>query len=135
MTTRELIGIDPVEPYSKVVKAGGLVFVKSQIGRDDDGEYPKDVKEQTKNTLAHLDHALEMAGTSIHHAVKLNVYLANIDDDFDGMNAGCREFFAERGVEDTPARTTIGVPLSWPQILVQMDIIAVGGDDAVGVAG
>ena len=130
MTIGEHIEVDPVEPYSKIVKAAGLVFVKSQIGRDYDGTFPGDIASQTANTLAHLAHALEMAGTTMHRAMKLNVYLANIDDDFGGMDAACGEFFTEQGVHEAPARTTIGAPLSWPEILVQMDIIALEGDIA-----
>jgi 2-iminobutanoate/2-iminopropanoate deaminase len=125
MTTREVLGIDPVESYSKIVKAGGLVYVKSQIGRDEDGGLPEDIEAQTRNTLEHLAHALEIAGSDIARAVKLQVYLADIDSHFAGMNAACRAFFADRGITEPPARTTIGTPLSWPELLVQMDIVAV----------
>jgi 2-iminobutanoate/2-iminopropanoate deaminase len=125
MTTREILGMDPVEPYAKIVMAGDLVYVKSQIGRDEAGELPEDIEAQTRNTLEHLAHALEMADSDMARAVKLQVYLADIDSDFAGMNAACRAFFADRGITEPPARTTIGAPLSWPALLVQMDIVAV----------
>jgi 2-iminobutanoate/2-iminopropanoate deaminase len=127
MTAREVIGIDPVEPYSKAVRGAGLVFVKSQVGPDPStGEYPAGIAEQTRNTLAHLEHALELAGSSLARAVKVNVYLSDIDRDFDRMDQAYLGFFSERGVAERPARTTIGVPLSWPELLVQMDMVAVG---------
>jgi len=127
MATREAIGIDKVEPYSKVIKAGGFIFVKSHIGYDyETGEYPPDIGGQTTNTLDHLERALQSAGSSIGAAVRVAVFLADIDRDFDGMNVAFRAYFDERGVVEQPSRTTIGVPLSWPQILVQMDLIAVG---------
>jgi enamine deaminase RidA (YjgF/YER057c/UK114 family) len=127
MATREAIGIDEVEPYSKIIKAGGFIFVKSHIGYDyQTREYPPDIAGQTTNTLDHLERALQSADSTIGAAVKIAVFLADIDRDFDGMNSAFRDYFDERGILEQPARTTIGVPLSWPQILVQMDLIAVG---------
>ena len=125
MTTREAIGVDDVEPYSKIIKAGGFIFVKSHVGYDKEtGEYPPDIAGQTTHTLAHLERALESASGSFGDIVKVSVYLSDIDRDFDDMDAAYRAYFSERGVTEPPARTTIGVPLSWPQLLVQMDLIA-----------
>jgi 2-iminobutanoate/2-iminopropanoate deaminase len=124
MTERQVFGVDPVEPYSKVVKANGLVYVKSQIGRDPQGEYADDIETQTRWTLTNLEHLLETAGSSFDDVAKVNVYLSHIDRDFDGMNVGYDAFLRERDILQGPARTTIGTPLSWPQLLVQMDLIA-----------
>jgi 2-iminobutanoate/2-iminopropanoate deaminase len=124
MTDRQALGIDPIEPYSKVVKASGLIHVKSQIGRDANGGYPEDVEGQTHQTLENLEHALEMAGVSVHNVMKIHVYMADIDRDFDGMNKSYGAFFDARSVVEQPARTTVGTPLSWPQLLVQMDLVA-----------
>ena len=126
---RQAFAVDPVEPFSKVIRAAGLVFVKSQIGGDSEtGEYPDDIGVQTRNTLEHLEHALEMAGSRLANAMKLNVYLSHIDRDFEAMDASFVKFFEERGVTERPARTAIGAALSWPQLLVQMDLVAVAGD-------
>jgi 2-iminobutanoate/2-iminopropanoate deaminase len=125
MASRQVIGIDEAQFYAKAVKAGGFVFVKSHVGWDEPGKFTADVGTQTRNTLGHLERALDTAGGSAHDIVKVSVYLANIDRDFDGMDHAYRAFFEERGVTEPPARTTIGVPLSWPQLLVQMDLTAV----------
>lgn len=122
--TRRAIGVDAVEPYSKIICTDELVYVKSQIGYDANGEYPPEAGAQTRNTLEHLEHALEMAGTSLGEAVKVSVYLSNIDRDFDAMDSAYLDFFAERAVLQLPARTTVGAALSWPNLLVQMDLIA-----------
>jgi 2-iminobutanoate/2-iminopropanoate deaminase len=127
MATREALGIDPVEPYSKIIKAGGLVYVKSHVGYDlVTGDYPEDIATQTRNALLHLEKALHTAGAEAGDIVKISVYLSRIDDDFDSMDRAYNEWFAGRGVTEMPVRTTIGSPLSWPQLLVQMDMIAVG---------
>jgi 2-iminobutanoate/2-iminopropanoate deaminase len=125
VTERQAFMVDPVEPYSKVIKAAGLVFVKSQVGIGRAGEYPSDIAAQTRNTLENLDYALELAGSSLANALKVNVYLAQIDRDFDGMDESYLQVFAEKGIVERPARTTIGTPLSWPELLVQMDVLAV----------
>src|SRR5690242_6060849 len=125
MATREVLGVDAVEPYSLIVKANGFVFIKSHIGYDDAGEYPSDIESQTRNTLRNLEKSLSTAGSGLDRLVRVNVYLSNIDDDFDRFDAAYGVHFRERGVDALPALTTIGVPLSWPQLLIQMDMIAV----------
>jgi 2-iminobutanoate/2-iminopropanoate deaminase len=127
MATREALGIDPVEPYSKIIKAGGLIYVKSHVGYDlVTGEYPEDIATQTRNALSHLEKALKTAGAAAGDIVKINVYLSRIDDDFDSMDRAYGDWFVERGVIEMPVRTTIGATLSWSQLLVQMDLTAVG---------
>jgi enamine deaminase RidA (YjgF/YER057c/UK114 family) len=125
MTERQAFVVDPAEPYSKVIKAGGLVFVKSQIGTDSAGKCPSDIAAQTRNTLENLEHALDLAGSTLANALKVNVYLSHIDRDFEGMDESYLRVFAEKGIVERPARTAIGTPLSWPQLLVQMDLLAV----------
>jgi 2-iminobutanoate/2-iminopropanoate deaminase len=124
--TREAIGVDQEWPYSKVIKAGGFVFIKSHIGSADTGDFPADVGSQTHNTLVNLERTLEKAGATLDDVMKINVFLPQIDEDFGDFDGAYREFFRDRGVTQMPARTTIGAPLSWPQLRVQMDLIAVG---------
>lgn len=123
--TRVVIGVDEKYPYSKIVKYAGFVFIKSQIGVDDSGVTPSDTREQTRLALEHIGHALQLAGTDVAKLVKINVYLADIDSCFDQMDEAYESFFLERGVEKRPARTSVGVPLSWPELDVQIDAIAV----------
>jgi 2-iminobutanoate/2-iminopropanoate deaminase len=126
VASRIAIGVDKEYPYSKLIKAGGFVHIKSQIGIDPATEkIPDDIREQTRLTLEHLEHALELAGSKIEDLVKINVYLSSIDRDFDDMHEAYLEFFDDRGVVEQPARTTVGVPLSWPELRVQMDALAV----------
>jgi 2-iminobutanoate/2-iminopropanoate deaminase len=126
VASRIAIGVDKEYPYSKIIKAGGFVHIKSQIGVDPATDaIPDDIREQTRLTLEHLEHAVELAGSQIQDLIKINVYLSNIDQDFDEMHEAYLEFFADRDVIEQPARTTVGVPLSWPELRVQMDALAV----------
>jgi 2-iminobutanoate/2-iminopropanoate deaminase len=124
MTPRVVIGVDETYPYSKVVKCGGFVYVKSQVGIDASDVIPDDTKEQTRLALEHIEHALELAGTGVGELLKINVYMQGIDDRFASMNEAYDAFFDERGVTEPPARTTVGVPLSWPELHIQMDAVA-----------
>jgi 2-iminobutanoate/2-iminopropanoate deaminase len=126
MAERTAIGVDETEPYSKAIRAGGLVHVKSQIGRDpDSGEIPEDIAEQTRLTLDAIGKALEAAGTNLENLAKLNLYMSDIDNDFDAMHEAYLAFFDEKGIAEGPARTTVGVPLSWPELRIQIDAVAV----------
>jgi 2-iminobutanoate/2-iminopropanoate deaminase len=126
---RVALGVDPVEPYSKIIKADGFIHIKSHCGLDfDTGEIVDGgIGEQTRVTLEWLRRALEKAGGDMADLVKINVYMSDIDADFDGMNAAYDAYLLEAGLDKPPARTTVGVPLSWPGLLVQMDALAAGG--------
>jgi 2-iminobutanoate/2-iminopropanoate deaminase len=125
LALRIAIGVDEEYPYSKIIKAGGFINVKSHVGIDPEtNEIPDDIREQTRLTLEHLEKALKSADADVHDLVKVNVYLSNIDEDFDAMHEAYLEFFASRGMTQQPARTTVGVPLSWPELRVQMDALA-----------
>jgi enamine deaminase RidA (YjgF/YER057c/UK114 family) len=123
---RVALGIDPEYPYSKVIKADGFIYIKSHVGIDPaNDEIPEGIVDQTRLTLDWLRHALEDAGGQMSGLVKINVYLADIDGDFNGMNDAYDEYMRQAGLEQPPARTTVGVPLSWPELRVQMDAMAV----------
>jgi 2-iminobutanoate/2-iminopropanoate deaminase len=123
---RVALGVDPVEPYSKVIKADGFIHIKSHVGLDfDTEEIVEGIGDQTRVTLDWLRKALEGAGGQMAGLVKVNVYMSDIDADFDGMNAAYDEYMREAGLDKPPARTTVGVPLSWDGLLVQMDALAV----------
>jgi 2-iminobutanoate/2-iminopropanoate deaminase len=123
---REAIGVDEVYPYSKVIKANGFIYIKSHVGIDfESEEVVSGIEDQTRLTLDWLNHALEAAGGVLSNLVKVNVYLANIDEDFDAMHETYNKYMSDAGIDRPPARTTVGVPLSWPELRVQMDAIAV----------
>jgi 2-iminobutanoate/2-iminopropanoate deaminase len=105
------------------IEANGLVFTTGNIGLDPEtGELPDDVERQTTNTLLTLEAVLHKAGTDVSKLIKVNVFLDQIDADFDRMNGAYDEFFRARGIEEPPARTTVGARLPWSK--VEMDMVA-----------
>lgn len=126
MSRREALGVDAEYPYSKVIKADGFIYIKSHVGIDPETEkIPAGIAEQTRLTLDWLRHALEDAGGSVGNLVRISIYMSHIEDEFETMDSAYGEYMAAAGIQRPPARTTIGTDLSWPELRIQMDAIAV----------
>ena len=109
-------------PFSPAVKAGGFVFVSGvTCFLDRTTEAPVEgIEAQTRETLEVIKDTLEAAGSSLDKVVNLTVFLKNAED-FSRMNDVYRTFFPE----EPPARSTIVTGLVLPQMLVEMECIAI----------
>ena len=101
--------------YSGSVKQGGFVFVSGQ-----GAHFEGDITSHTKRVLDDLEKELKKAGSSMDKVVKVNVYLADLND-YAAMNEVYRGRFGNK----PPVRTTVatygGVP---GDSLVEIDCIA-----------
>jgi 2-iminobutanoate/2-iminopropanoate deaminase len=111
----------PVGPYSQAIVAGNTIYVAGQGPMN-----PKSGKievttfeEQAEQTFENVKAIVEAAGSSLGNVVRVNVYLADLND-FSKMNEIYRRYFKE----DFPARTTIGASLLL-NMLIEVDCIAV----------
>ena len=94
-----------VGPYSQAIKSGDYLFISGQLPIDmTTGEFPGTIGDMTGCCLKNLDAIANQAGTSLKNAVKLTVFLTDMDD-FAAMNAVYSGFFPEA----PPARSTIAV--------------------------
>ena len=111
MADREPISTDAapeaIGPYSQAIRSGGFLFCSGQVPLDpSSGELVKlDVDGQTRRCLENLAAVCDAAGASLADAVRLTVYLTDMND-FARVNEVYAEFF-EGG--DPPARVAIGV--------------------------
>jgi 2-iminobutanoate/2-iminopropanoate deaminase len=114
-------------PYSSAVRASGdFVFTSGYVGFDPaTGNVPDGIEAQTAQALDNLKAVLEAAGTSLEHVIKVNVYLANVAD-YEGMNRVYRRYFPA----DRPARATLGTQLVLPELLVEIEMVALLPDGA-----
>ena len=112
-------GPQPVGVYSQAIVADGFVFVAGQAAINPATNQLElgDIKSETRRTLKNIEAILEASGSSLKDAVRMGVFLADLND-FAAMNEVFREFFPE----DPPARTTVGCML--PKIKVEIDCIA-----------
>ena len=112
-------GPRPLGVYSQAIVANGFVFVAGQgsINPATNDMELGDVRSETRRALKNIAVILEAAGSSLREAVRMGVFLADMND-FAAMNEVFREFFPE----NPPARTTVGCVL--PKIKVEIDCIA-----------
>ncbi len=108
-------------PYSSAVVASGhFVFTSGYVGFDPaTGNPPDGIEAQTEQALENLKVVLEASGSSLEHAVKVNVYLANVDD-YEAMNKVYRRYFPT----NRPARATVGSQLVRTNLLIEIEIVA-----------
>lgn len=114
-------GPQAVGPYSPAIRANGFVFVSGQIAiQADTGLILRgSIEEQVRQTLENLKTLLEAAGSSLEKAVKVTVFLKDMEN-FEAMNAVYAEFFGQ----SKPARSTVEVARLPKDVDVEMDVIA-----------
>jgi len=105
-----------VGPYSHAVRTGEIVFLSGQGPFDPaTGVIPLTFEEQVRRTLQNLAIVAEGTGGSLADAVRVGVYLRDMDN-FDVLNQVYAEFFTE----PYPARTTIQSNM---RIEVEIDVV------------
>lgn len=115
-------GPAPAAPYSRAVRAGGLIYLSGGLAQDDTGAVIGigDVAVQTRRTIERLQQVLDVAGSSLDDVVSVTAYLTSASD-FEAMNGAYRSFWPV----DPPARTTVITGLVLPDALIELSMIAV----------
>lgn len=116
---------EPVGPYSQAIEAIGLVFTAGQIPLNPEtGELVEGgIEAQTRQVLDNLQAVLEAAGSSLAKALKLTVFLKDMND-FPAMNAVYAEYFDEN---IAPARSAMEVARLPKDVAIEIEAIAVKG--------
>jgi|SRR5450755_2744088 2-iminobutanoate/2-iminopropanoate deaminase len=109
-----------VGPYSHAVRAAGLLFCSGQIPLDPaTGELVgKTPAEQARRCLQNLQEVCAAAGTTLERAVRLTVYMTDLDA-FAAVNEVYGSFFAA----EPPARAAIGVAQLPKGAYVEIDAV------------
>ncbi|WP_186105292.1 RidA family protein [Burkholderia gladioli] len=102
---------------SRAVQFGDLVFVGGQTSDNDDA----DIRTQTRDVLAKIDKYLEMVGTDRSRILSAQIWLSDIDADFDAMNE-VWDAWVEK--DCGPARATVEAKLAAPTLRVEIAIVA-----------
>lgn len=115
-----------IGPFSQAIRGAGLIFVSGQVALDPATQkvIDGDVSAQTDRTLKNVAAILTAAGSSLGRVVRSGVFLKNMDD-FAAMNAVYARYFPS----DPPARTTIQVARLPLDVLVEVDVIALAGNE------
>lgn len=118
----------PMPVFSQGVRKGNILQVSGQGSVDPasgDFVFTGDVKAQTTRVLQNIEAILKAGGASIDDVVMLRVYLTQRED-FAAMNEAYAEFVSTRTPSGVlPSRTTVFTGLPLPDMLVEIDALAV----------
>lgn len=109
-----------IGPYVQGIGLEDLVFTSGQLPIDPaTGDMPKSVYDQTIMSLKNVQAVLEEAGSDLSKAIRLSVFIKNMDD-FAEINKAYATFFKE----EAPCRSTVEVARLPKDALVEIDAIA-----------
>ncbi len=111
-----------VGPYSQGVSIDNLVFTSGQLPiNPETGELiTNDIKEETRLCLENVKAVLEEAGSSLDKALKLTIFITNMDD-FPKIN----EVYAEYFKDHKPARSCVQVARLPKDGRIEIEAIAI----------
>lgn len=109
-----------VGPYSQAIKHNGLVYTAGQIAiNPETGKLVEgDIEKQAVQVFENMKRILEAASSSMENAIKVTVYLKDLND-YAKMNEIYSEYFSNK-----PARSTIQAAKLPLDVLIEIDVIA-----------
>ena len=112
----------PPGGYSQGIRAGNLIFVAGQVGVDAHGKPTGDfgMEAQTRQTIANVAAVLAEAGATLADVVSATVYVKNFTE-YKLFDQVWQESFGGH----KPARATVQAEMVMPQLLVEIQTIAV----------
>jgi 2-iminobutanoate/2-iminopropanoate deaminase len=123
MSKREHIVVEGVgNPswYSTAARHGDLIWTAGQVPGGGGRPIPDSFQDQVEQVLDNLEKALEAAGGGLDTLIKVNTYLASLDD-FDAYNAVYVRRIAPHGL---PPRTTVEVARFRPPLKIEVEAVA-----------
>jgi len=83
-----------------------------------------DFRAQCRRTFLNIQRLLESEGATWHDVVRTTCYLRDIDRDYAAFNEERTAFYAEQQLDPLPASTGIQALLCRPELLVEIEAIA-----------
>ena len=102
-----------------------LISGTASIGTNGETLHVGDFRAQTRRTFANLTGLLAAEGATWKDIVRTTCYLRDIDRDYAVFNEERTAFYQEQGLDPLPASTGIQAKLCRPELLVEMEAIAV----------
>jgi 2-iminobutanoate/2-iminopropanoate deaminase len=115
--------------YTQAIRAGDLIFVTGQTGRDPaTGKLEEGLEAQTRQMLSNIEAILNAAGCSPADIVKVTLLLADIKD-FKAVDVIYAAWLPGLGVTAWPARTAFEAAALPAGALVMLDVVAAYPDE------
>lgn len=104
-----------------------VLLISGTASIDEDGRtvHVGDFRAQQRRTYHNITGLLESEGATWKDIVRTTCYLRDIDRDYEAFNEERTRFFAEQGLDPLPASTGIQAILCRPDLLVEIEAIAV----------
>lgn len=103
-----------------------ILLISGTASIDENGKtiHIGDFTAQLRRTFDNITGLLSSEGATWHDIVRTTCYLRDIARDYDVFNAGRTAFFKEQGLDPLPASTGIQAILCRPELLVEIEAIA-----------
>ena len=103
-----------------------ILLISGTASIDEEGRsvHIGDFRAQMHRTYKNITALLAAEGATWHDIVRTTCYLRDIDRDYAEFNEERTNFFKEQGLDPLPASTGIQAKLCRPELLVEMEAIA-----------
>ncbi len=102
-----------------------LISGTASIGPNGETLHPGDFRAQTRRTFVNIAALLASEGATWHDVVRTTCYLRHIDRDYATFNEERTAFYQAQGLDLLPASTGIQAKLCRPDLLVEIEAIAI----------
>ncbi len=101
-----------------------LISGTASIGANGESLHIGDFRAQCRRTFQNITDLLASEGATWHDIVRTSCYLRDIDRDYAAFNEERTAFYAEQQLDPLPASTGIQAKLCRPELLVEIEAIA-----------
>jgi 2-iminobutanoate/2-iminopropanoate deaminase len=103
-----------------------ILLISGTASIDENGrsKHIGDLRAQTRRTFSNITGLLASEGCTWHDIVRTSCYLRDIDRDYEAFNEERTAFYGEQGLDPLPASTGIQAKLCRPELLVEIEAIA-----------
>ena len=109
-----------------------LISGTASIGSHGETLHVGDFRAQTRRTFANITALLEAEGAGWKDIVRTTCYLRDIDRDYAAFNEERTAFYREQELDPLPASTGIQAKLCRPELLVEIEAIAMFRNASAG---
>jgi 2-iminobutanoate/2-iminopropanoate deaminase len=102
-----------------------LISGTASIGPNGETLHVGDFRAQTRRTFQNITNLLASEGATWHDIVRTSCYLRDIDRDYVVFNEERTAFYEAQGLDPLPASTGIEAKLCRPDLLVEIEAIAI----------
>ena len=103
-----------------------ILLISGTASIDEQGQtvYVGDFRAQQRRTYDNISKLLASEGATWHDIVRTTCYLRDIERDYQAFNEERTKFFREQGLDPLPASTGIQAILCRPDLLIEIEAIA-----------